>query len=118
MEFRKPEPWVYVICVIFVVAIYQLIGGSCEYRAKSKIEDALYLWTHGEVYCAECKVKHKVMAINVGDPITHNSRKANLLMKEHYEESRSMEAALELDGDSLRVVKIGRWPGRAFDCND
>lgn len=98
----------------FLAYIYHAI------HTESELENAVYEWTEGKVYCGVCKRFEEIEYVRVGKRFDGSNRFVSIATKNHYNEKTKEYApfnALALvDGCHIRKMKIGIHPGCLYDC--
>lgn len=108
--------------VILLVPAIILLYHIHRHRTAKAVEDDVYVWTRGHVFCGVCKRQEKISYIHVGDAFgpSGNLRYIAISTKEHYDDkSRSykpFEALATVESSHIRDMKIGAHPGCPCDC--
>lgn len=115
-----PIIYLLVVCSPFYYYMYQ------RHKLKA-IENDVYLWTHGSIYCGVCKRQEKITYVHVGEEFSFNecgrkitTRKITIATDEHRDKKSgrydSFEASATTEGFHIRDMKIGIHPGCNYDC--
>lgn len=90
-------------------------------RKTRAIEDCVYAWTKGEIFCAECKGRERIKYVHVNDEFKDTSGKRLRLVyittERHYGEERAFEALATVGSSRIEHLAVGKWPGRMWDSN-
>lgn len=104
-----------VVGSVFLIGLIQIGWYYNESRMASVIENEIYLWTRGEIYCTHCKKNEKIKSVAVRDLVKASDgktiRSVSVRTEKHFEDANPFEAVATIGDGHLREFYVDPYPG-------
>lgn len=104
------------VSVGLIYPAVQMIDAILDTYKIHALERELWIWQHNKVYCGVCKRLEDIETLMVGfAPENNGSCTFNIRTKNH--DGISFEGEAHLENGKLKVVRVGKHPGCAIECD-